>query len=189
LTSLRARLGQLGDVPRALDPDPALVNRCRRGCRRQLSSLRRRAELLPGCFAQRAPRQIERRITSRRLQRPDEVLVALGIEIGDQALMGGFPARAKRMKQLAGLHGVAAAQRVSFRLQVSGDHICIANRSERVADPAELPAQRLGLRRLHPAQNGTEPAHGDAHLMDVLGVVAEARSRLVAQELTELRAE
>ena len=81
----------------------------------------------------------------------------------------------------------------SLRAQVLAEHVDVASEPKLVAQPGQLVAKGLGPGRLQKRRRGSQhrpqAPRCDAELVELLGVFAEAHSRIVGQHPRELLAE
>ncbi len=78
------------------------------------------------------------------------------------------------------------------RLQRLDMHVQVADIAERTCHPAQLLAQREQLRREHRperAHGGAQPSGRHAHLMQLFGILAESRPRLVREHVGHVPAQ
>jgi hypothetical protein len=116
--------------------------------------------------------------------------VSPGVE-GPQELLSGRGAAALE-------HGEDRRERGAFvRRELDGPlgdlpdlDVEVADRTQRAGHPAQLAPQCLGSHRkcvAEHAHGGAKPAAGHAHVVDLLGVLAQAGPGLVCEERAELR--
>jgi hypothetical protein len=71
-------------------------------------------------------------------------------------------------------------------VQPQQQHVQVAHRAERPAEPAQLGPQVVGpggvQQRLRGLEGGPHPPHGDAHLVEVLDVLPGAGAGLVREQ-------
>ena len=180
------RRGELGRVARPLGADARRV---------QLVVGRRVAEARDGA-AQPLPlaaperrradgRRPATRGTRRRLLEPvEDGEVAVALERLEQRGARGEPAAASiRSNSACECVALALVERGRLRVQVLEQDVVVAHRPERGAEPAQLRLQPLlplaVEQRPRGAQERARAARGDAQLVDVLGVVADADAGVV----------
>ena len=184
---------ELRCVARALDPDPRRVQLV---VGRAAPEGRDRLACPPPLGSQERG---ERRRLGRRRRRlrlgdvvepVEEGEVAIAGERLDHRAAGGGPLRVELREERRRFDSVVAEGGDVGR-EPAREHVEVARRPERAAEPAELGPQRLGPRRLEQrlpgAQKRAEPPGRDAKLVEVLRIRPEARPRVVEQEQPDLR--
>ena len=119
----------------------------------------------------------------------DERLVTWRVESIEHPRPGFGPLRGEHLHEPSERSSVLGSERRAPPLELVELHIQVADGAEEAADPSELLSQRRDLRRQHfeeQRESCPEPAAGDTHGVQALGVLAEPRTRLFLEQRRKL---
>ena len=194
-----ARCDGLGRVPAALRQDP---HRVQRGVGRVVVELADRPlQLAPGLphergevvgvlfvvvlILVRALRR-ERYVDGRVHETVEDREVPVGPQRAQQGEASRVPMLAQSLEQPLARVAIIVGALGEACLQPVAQHLGVAHVAEKPAEPLELVTDRVAPRFVQQgterAEVRTESAGGDARLVDVFGVVAEAHARIVRDE-------
>ena len=189
LLVLAAGCHQFRAVPRALGRDSQVVQLI---VRRHGRELCRRQAKLPkfgsGDVASLLARLHLRQCGNRDRERVQQLEVPWRPECGEQLVARALPRVLEpRDEQLAGF--AITVERLHLGAKPLDQHVTVANRAEQPREPLQLTGERrqtVAEQRLGRTDQRPAAPRGDPELVDVLGVVAQPNTGVVAEELAQL---